>query len=90
MSEILYKLRNGLTVKKIRNTRSMFVIVTKNEEIDRLFAADRIRERAGIICDTVINLITVRNAQNPLQYTGGALGPGFDVVGYKRRPEFFL
>lgn len=82
MPEVLYKLRNKLTVKGIRNGRNMFVIVTKNKEIARLNLP-----RTGFSCGSVLHLVSDPDARTRLACRGGAYGREFDVVGYKRRPN---
>ena len=86
MPEILYKLRNGLTVKAVRNSRNMFVIVTKNKEIARLNLPG-----TGFRCGSGLHLVSgPGGARTRLKCEGGAYGPEFDVVGYKRRPKFYF
>lgn len=86
MPEILYKLRNGLTVKAVRNVRNRFIIVTKNKEIFRQLTRGQV-EMGGFRCGSTVQLISDPHATTRLACRGGAYGRDFDVVGYKRRPK---
>jgi hypothetical protein len=86
MKKEIFKLRNGLAVMYIPRTLSMFKIITKNIEINKLRAQGH-DIQAGHGCDERIVLVPgmLAGTRDLIKMEGGAYGPGYDVVGYKRR-----
>ena len=83
MADVIYKLRNGISVIHIPHTRASFRIITKNKELEAKGLLQRDRD---IKCDGYISLLRGRE-ENLLRCQGGAFGDDFDIVGYKRRPK---